>query len=141
MTAIATALLATAGTALAAEGFPYRQVRLGATSGCWPVATTLALQEEGLMGIAHPTRPMLFLFSQPESYAFWMEDTPAPLNGAWVGTANTVIGHWHGVPETDTHHVPPAPVVAVVEYPVGWRVPEDGAHLTVGEACSRRGPL
>ena len=93
------------------------------------------------MGVPHPARPMLFVFAQAASDAFWMENTPAPLTGAWVGVADTVIGRWHGVPDTDTHHVPPAPVVAVVEYPVGWRVPTDGAYLTMGVPCSRRGPL
>lgn len=141
LTAAVLGLLVTAGTALASEGFPYRRVRLGATSGCWPVATTMALQDEGLMGVRHPARPMLFVFPQAASVAFWMENTPAPLTGAWVGAANTVIGHWHGVPNTNTQHLPPAPVIAVVEYPVGWRVPADSARLTMGGSCSSRGPL
>src|SRR5215472_9209140 len=98
MTAAVAVLLATADTALASEGFPYRQVRLGATSGCWPVATTSALQEDGLMGVPHPARPMLFVFAQAASYAFCMENKPAPLTGACVGEADTVIGRWHGVP-------------------------------------------
>jgi len=134
-------LLAAAGAAQASEGFPYRQVSLGATAGCWPVATTLALQDQGLMGVTHPTRPMLFLFRSAGPYAFWMENTPAPLNGAWIGAGRTVIGRWHGIPNTTTSHAPPMPVTAVVEYPARWRVPADGARLAVGARCSSTGGL
>ena len=134
-------LATTAGAAQASGGFPYRQVRLGATAGCWPVAATLPLQDQGLMGVAHPTRPMLFTFRPAGPYAFWMMNTPAPLTGVWVGTGLTVIGRWHGIPNTDTQHVPPAPLAAVVEYPAGWRVPPNGARLAVGARCSSAGPL
>ena len=93
------------------------------------------------MAVRQPARPMLFTFSQAGSYAFWMEDTPSPLTGVWIGPAQTVIGRWYGVSNTTVTHVPPAPVVAVIEYPPGWPVPSDGALLQVGRRCRSRGAL
>jgi uncharacterized membrane protein (UPF0127 family) len=122
-----------------ASRFSFRRVTLGATGGCWPLATTPKEQAQGLRGVRRPAMPMVFVFQKAGSYAFSMAGAPAPLNGVWIGSAKTVIGRWHGTPNSATQHVPPAPVTAVVEYPLGWRAPAEGARLRVGRSCSSRG--
>jgi uncharacterized membrane protein (UPF0127 family) len=115
--------------------FSFRRVTLGATSGCWPVATTPSEQAEGLAGVRHPTLPLVDTFPKPVSDAFTMTSEPAPLTVEWIGRAHTVIGHWHGTPYSSTSHIPPMPITAVVSYPVGWRAPTDGARLRLGAPC------
>ena len=88
------------------------------------------------MGVPQPARPMLFLYQTPNTTGYWMEDTPAPLHGVWIGARHTVIGFWTGIPESLTSHAPPAPVIAVAEFPDGWKVPALGALLRVGGRCS-----
>jgi uncharacterized membrane protein (UPF0127 family) len=53
---------------------------------------------------------MVFIYQQAGYYAFSMTGAPVPLNGVWVGSAKTVIGRWHGAPNSATQHIPPAPV-------------------------------
>jgi uncharacterized membrane protein (UPF0127 family) len=84
---------------------------------------------------------MVFIFEQPGSYAFTMTGAPAPLTGVWIGRANTVIGHWHGTPDSTTPHTPPMLITKAVLYPVGWRTPADGARLRPGAICTSRGKL
>jgi len=133
----------TAGTTapIPANQFASRRVTLGATSGCWPLATTARERQQGLMGVRHPPRPMVFSFQQAGSYQFSMRNVPAAANGVWIGRARTVIGHWHGAPSSTATHSPPAPITAVVLYPVGWPVPADGARLRIGSYCSSNAGL
>lgn len=127
--------------AIPASRFPSHRVRLGATSGCWPVASTRKERAQGLSEVRHPARPMVFTFPKAGSHGFTMLAVTAPLNGVWIGRAHTVIGRWHGTPRSTATHKPPGPVTAAVLYPVGWRVPQDGAHLQVGTRCSSRAGL
>jgi uncharacterized membrane protein (UPF0127 family) len=64
-----------------------------------------------------------------------MKDTLAALTGVWVGAAGGVIGYWRGRPRSLELHSAPAPVSAVIEYPVGSRLPYAGAPVKVGGAC------
>jgi uncharacterized membrane protein (UPF0127 family) len=121
--------------------FAFRRVTLGATSGCWPLATTPSQRAQGLRGVLHPALPMVFIFQKPGSYAFTMTGTPAPLIGVWIGVANTVIGHWHGTPDSTTPHTAPMPITKAVLYPVGWRTPSAGARLRLGARCRSSGKL
>jgi uncharacterized membrane protein (UPF0127 family) len=121
--------------------FSFRRVTLGATSGCWPLATTPSERAEGLRGAQHPALPMVFTFQAPGSYAFTTTGVPVPLTGVWVGAANRVIGHWHGPANNSTPHTPPKPIAKAVLYPPGWRVPADGAHLRLGARCRSSGQL
>ena len=45
--------------------FSFRRVTLGATSGCWPLATTPSEIAEGLAGVRHPTLPLVDTFRNP----------------------------------------------------------------------------
>jgi len=123
------------------SGFASHRVTLGATSGCWPLATTAREHQQGLIGVRHPARPMVFSYQQAGSYTFWMRGVPASVNGVWIGSAKTVIGHWHGAPNSTAKHSPPAPVTAAVLYPAGWPVPADGARLRVGGHCNSNAAL
>ncbi|MBO0729613.1 MAG: DUF192 domain-containing protein [Acidimicrobiaceae bacterium] len=119
-----------------ASRFPSRRVTLGAASGCWPVASTPRERAQGLSGVRHPARPMMFTFRKASSsYRFAMVGVPAPVNAVWIGSGRTVIGRWHGTPNSSAMHAPPAPITAVVVYPRGWRVPPNGARLRVGGRC------
>jgi uncharacterized membrane protein (UPF0127 family) len=121
--------------------FSFRRVTLGATSGCWPVATTPSEIAEGLAGVRHPTLPLVDTFRKPVSEAFAMTSEPAPLTIEWIGRAHTVIGHWHGTPYSSASHTPPMPITAVVSYPAGWRTPAHGARLRLGAPCKSSGRL
>jgi len=124
-----------------AKSFPSRSVRLGSTGGCWPLAQTHKEQTQGLTSVRHPARPMLFAFKRPGSYPFLMLGVFTAMNGIWIGAGDTVIGRWHGVPDSDTIHKPPAPVKDVTLYPAGMRLPADGARLQVGTGCSTNAAL
>ncbi len=116
-------------------GFDWHQVSIGGRVQCLPVASSLGAQHQGLQGVKHVVRPMVFAYSPPDTPSFWMDDTPAPLTGVWVGAAHRVIGYWQGQPESDALHPPPAPVSAVIEYPRGAPVPARGTAVTVGGHC------
>jgi len=121
--------------------FSFRRVTLGGASGCWPLATTTSERELGLGGVRHPALPMVFTFQKPGSHPFTMTGVPAPLTGVWIGRMGTVIGHWHGTPNSKTLHTPPMPITKAVLYPVGWRIPADGARLRLGARCKSSGTL
>lgn len=121
---------------LPASAFPSNHVTLGTTSGCWPVASTKRLRGQGLIGVAHPARPMVFTFGPAGPHNLGMFDVPAPLNAVWIGPAQTVIGGFHGTPHSKKTYKSPSPVTGAVFYPVGWRVPAVGARLRVGASCS-----
>jgi len=126
---------------LPASSFPSRSVRLGSTGGCWPLAQTHKEQAQGLTLVRHPGRPMLFTFRQAGSHAFSMLGVLTAMNGVWIGRGSTVIGRWHGMPDSDTIHKPPAPVTDVALYPAGQRLPADGARLRVESSCSSNAAL
>lgn len=88
----------------------------------------------------HPALPMVFVFQKPGPYAFTMTGASAPLTGVWISRASTVLGHWHGTPNSSASHTPPVPISTVVLYPVGWRTPADGA-LRLGARCASPGEL
>jgi uncharacterized membrane protein (UPF0127 family) len=133
--ALTTAVLWLSGCSWSAA-FQWHRVSIGSQgTRCLPVAFTLAAQERGLQGVKRVTRPMVFAYSPPSSPSYWMQDTPAPLTGVWVGAGKRVIGYWHGQPESTALHPAPAPVAAVIEYPAGARVPPRGARYALGRAC------
>jgi len=119
-----------------ASSFPSRSVRLGSTGGCWPLAQTQKEQAQGLTEVRHPARPMLFTFKQAGSHLFSMLGVFTAMNGVWIGRGRTVIGRWHGAPDSDAIHKPPAPVTDVALYPAGQRLPANGARLQLGTSCS-----
>ncbi len=124
------------GCGSADASFQWRNVSIGGRARCLPVAYSLAAQERGLMGVKHVVRPMVFAYSPPSTPSFWMQDTPAPLTGVWIGAGGHVIGYWHGRPESTDLHPAPRPISAVVEYPASARVPARGASFAIGSRCT-----
>jgi uncharacterized membrane protein (UPF0127 family) len=124
------------GCGSADASFQWRNVTIAGHARCLPVAYTQADQEQGLMGVKHVVRPMVFAYSPPSTPSFWMKDTPAPLTGLWVGAGGHVIGFWHGRPESTSLHPAPAPISAVIEYPASARVPPRGARFAIGPRCT-----
>jgi uncharacterized membrane protein (UPF0127 family) len=131
--------LATCGLAGCGHGgrvrFDWRQVSIAGRTACWPIASSEAAQERGLMGVRPVRYPMVFPYSQPTSPTYWMKDTPAALTGVWVGASGRVIGYWHGQPFSETGHEPPSPISAVIEFPAGAPVPPLGTAVHLGAAC------
>jgi len=125
-----------AGAPIPASQFPSRRVTLGSTGGCWPLATTQRELMQGLDGLRHPARPMVFAFQPARSQIFTSQHVLVPVTFVWIGRGKTVIGRRHAAPGSVATYSPPAPVTAVVEYPAGWRVPPDGARIQVGGRCS-----
>lgn len=133
MLGVTVPMLVACGSADAA--FQWRKVSIAGSTHCWPIAYSLADQERGLMWVKRVIHPMVFPYSPPATPSFWMENTPSPLTGVWVGASNRVIGYWHGRPETTTLHSPPAPIRAVIEYPAKAKPPKRGARFAIGPRC------
>ena len=131
--AATTALLAATATASAA--FQWRRVSIARAVRCLPVAFSVADQERGLQGVKRVARPMVFVFSPPVTVWFWMENTPVPLTGVWIGASHRVAGYWHGRPNSTQLHRSPVPVTAVIEYAAGARVPRVASRFSVGSGC------
>lgn len=89
------------------------------------IAADLAARERGLMGRKHlaPNAGMLFDFHRPLMAAFWMKDTPLPLDMLFVrpdGSISTIAAD--AVPFSQTEIVSVEPIRAVIEIRGG------GAH-------------
>lgn len=126
------------GCSLGSASFQWREVEIAGEIACLPVAFTLDAQERGLQGVRRVARPMVFAYSPPAMPSFWMQDTPSPLTGVWVGSSGRVIGYWHGRAESTQLHPAPAPIRAVIEYPEGASVPPRGSRFAIGGGCRTR---
>jgi uncharacterized membrane protein (UPF0127 family) len=118
-----------------------RRVVIGDRVYCWPTATTLAEQHQGLQGVTDVRYPLVFVFDQPRVVGFWMKNSPVPLTGAWISPQGRVAGYWHGKPETLTPHYPRRPVALTVEFPSADEVPAVGARVVLEGQCSARSAL
>lgn len=123
------------------SGFRSHRVTLGKSKGCWPVANTARLRDQGLIGVSRPARPMVFTYPRAGKYDFTMEDVPAAVNAVWIGRSHKVIGHWHGTANSTKVFKPPAAVLGAVLYPATWRVPANGTRLHVGAGCKSKAGL
>lgn len=92
------------------------------------IADTRAEQERGLMGrrTLDSQSGMLFVFSVPGRYTFWMKDTYLDLDFIWVRDGQIVdlteqVPAGAGLPEAQIAQVTPAsPVDWVIEVPAGF---------------------
>ncbi len=91
------------------------------------ISDTPAAREQGLSGrdSLAADSGMLFIFSVPGNYGFWMKGMKFPLDIVWIAS-DTVVG-WEanvdpqiGVPENELKlYFPPVPVDEVLELPAG----------------------
>ncbi len=86
------------------------------------VAATESDRARGLMYRPWLTdgQGMLFLFPQPATAGFWMENTVIPLDIAFIDGAGRVVSVHHGLPLDLTVLYPPGPYAAVLEVNAGW---------------------
>lgn len=124
-----------AATATASAAFQWRRISIAGAVRCLPVAVSVADQERGLQGVTRVARPMVFAYSSPVTVWYWMQDTPVPLTGVWIGASHRVAGYWHGLPNTTQLHRSPVPVTAVIEYAAGAKLPRLTSKFGVGSRC------
>lgn len=84
-----------------------------------PVVRTEVDQAKGLSGRADPSPGMLFVWEVPAPRSFWMKDTPAALDAAWIGADGRVQSVQTMQPDTLDAHSSLRPVIAVIEVPAG----------------------
>ena len=86
------------------------------------VAATESDRARGLMYRPWLTdgQGMLFLFPQPATAGFWMENTVIPLDIAFIDGAGRVVSIRHGLPLDLTVLYPAGPYAAALEVNAGW---------------------
>lgn len=86
------------------------------------IADTTARRTQGLMFVERlePDRGMLFLFEEPQYAAFWMKDTPVPLDLLFIGPDGRITNIGERARPYSTALVASAqPVIAVLEVAAG----------------------
>ena len=81
------------------------------------VAKTPEERNHGLMGGKHLNRDegMLFIFEREDYHGYWMKDTPIPLSLAFIDKDGRIAWITDMRPRTLDSHVPPRPVLNVLE--------------------------
>lgn len=71
-----------------------KTVKVGSAEINAEVAQNTVQLEKGLGGrpCIEPDRGMLFVFSRPSHYAFWMKDMKFPIDMVWIGADHKVAG-------------------------------------------------
>ncbi|MBI5465670.1 MAG: DUF192 domain-containing protein, partial [Candidatus Kerfeldbacteria bacterium] len=79
------------------RGLPTRELKVGGTSLTVEVADSLSSRVQGLSGRDKlgPNHGMLFLFSSPGQYEFWMKDMKFALDFLWLnqGVVTEVVAN------------------------------------------------
>ncbi len=86
-------------------------------------AATSAQRARGLMGRKHlgKDRGMLFVFEQPDRYAFWMKNTQLPLSIAFIGPDKKITDIYRMAPLLeDRRYRPRCPAGWALEMNQGW---------------------
>ena len=91
----------------------------GAMLANMPLAITTAQKSKGLQHNADPAPGMVFTWEKPATPEFWMKDTPAALDAAFVSPDGVIIHTASMEPNSETLHYAREPVIAVVEVPAG----------------------
>ena len=101
-------------------------VRIGGTEIPVEVAKTDQERAKGLSGrdFLEPDKGMLFVFSQPGNYNFWMPDMNFPIDIIWI-TGGKIVGIEKDVPnefdpQNPVFYLPPKPVEYVLEVNAGF---------------------
>jgi len=85
------------------------------------LARTPEEQAQGLMGRYEmlPHYGMLFVYTEPGQYGFWMKGTHIPLDIAWLNRSGHVVDRAHMEPHDETLHRPITPVYFALELNAG----------------------
>ena len=112
----------------------------GVLTGCGPqlrldIVSTHATRQQGLM---HQTAlpdnyGMLFVFKEDTQPAFWMRDTPLPLDVVFMRADGTIMQIDAMQPSTDTAHEARTPIRYALETPQGWMARHG---VQVGDQCT-----
>lgn len=92
----------------------------GSVARSMPIATTKAQQAQGLKGLEDVGRGMLFLWPEPNSLYFWMQDTPQPLTLAFFNDEYRITAIVDMQPFSEERHYSPGPALGAIEMPQGW---------------------
>lgn len=105
---------------------PTGDVELATRSGKHEIGVWIAADEEsrerGLMHVKSLARDrgMLFVFEPPQPVAFWMKDTPLPLDLIFIGPDRTILGVSENTAPFSLRPIESAgPVTAVLEVAAG----------------------
>lgn len=93
------------------------------------LARTASEQAKGLSGLEKlgDNNGMLFVFSRPDDYSFWMKDMLFPIDIIWIGDNETVVGVTSELSPRTFPEVfkPPRPVSWALEVNAGWAEKND----------------
>lgn len=101
-----------------------RILKIGTASITVECADTMLRRARGLsyQKSLEPGNGMLFVFSKPGVYGFWMQGMQFPIDIVWIRD-NIVVATTEHIPVEDTlsrkHYYPPLPVSQVLELPAG----------------------
>lgn len=84
-------------------------------SDLYPVAITKDQQQRGLSGREDIGKGMLFVWREPTTPAVWMKDTHVALSVAFIDPTGRISAIEMMAPETLDYHVPPGPILAMLE--------------------------
>jgi len=86
------------------------------------VARTPEERSLGLMGRKHLGKDegMLFIFEAEDYHSFWMKNTLIPLSIAFIDRDGRIVWMTDMKPLTLDSHVPPKPILFVLEMNKGW---------------------
>lgn len=108
--------------ALHAQQLPQVTLQIGMYRVHAEVADTDQTREYGLMfrkSLA-PNAGMLFRFSEPQAYCFWMKNTRIPLSIAFLDEDGTIVNIEDMAPQTENSHCAVKPVRFALEMNQGW---------------------
>ena len=111
-------------SALAPSGLPTRHITIATSTLTVEVASTETEREQGLSGRVSLKEGtgMLFVFTTPGNYGFWMKDMQIPLDIIFIDAAQHVIQVDSNLfPQTYPEvFYPPSPALYVLEVPAGF---------------------
>jgi len=112
-------------------------VVLGGKTFIMDIADTPALQEQGLSGRTQlaDNAGMIFIFSTPDEYGFWMKDMNFPLDIIWLSPDKHVVFMEKSLtPQTyPTIYYPTSPASYVLEISAGEA---DALNLKIGDTVN-----
>lgn len=111
----------------------------GQLLGCGPtlrldIVATEAARQKGLMGITELPNNygMLFVFAETVQPAFWMKDTPIPLEVVFMSKSGQIKAITAMKPYSEQIHAAPEPLPYALEVPQGWMAKHS---VNVGDTC------
>lgn len=86
------------------------------------IANTPQIREHGLMQRTHlcPNCGMLFVFTKPDRYHFWMKNTPLPLSIAFIAANGAILNMDEMQPNSTAIHSAQGQALYALEMNSGW---------------------